>query len=277
MSGDTTYTQQMHELEEIRRDAEEEVNERPPQADGEPAGCPDEPRPGQGHAVGGRGDRRRAAGPGEGRAADPRRDRCRYQRAEASVTAASRKPSTTPRSTSRPTASSTRTRRTVMPRRHRRRPPRWRRGRQPVTVRPVQLSGRQARQFAREYARLATAQPATANGALAASGAWRFRRHLVPFAWLAVTLAAAVILRVTPRPVPYAVIAAAAAGGAAGVGDTAPVPVRPPRRRAGRGCHPGVAARPDRRRVRPPGARAAGCHVGAVHRGVGASLRLAPA
>ena len=96
-----------------------------------------------------------------------------------------------------------------MPRRHRQ--PRWRRG-HAVTVSPVQLSGRPARQFAREYARVTSAGPVTANGALARTGAWRFRRHLVPFAWLAVTLAAAVILRVTPRPVPYAVIAAAAAG-----------------------------------------------------------------
>ena len=96
-----------------------------------------------------------------------------------------------------------------MLRRHRQEP-RWRRSH--VTVRPVQLSGREARQFAREYARASTAAPATANGTLAATGAWRFRRHLAPFAWLAVTLAAAVILRVTPRPVPYAVITAAVAG-----------------------------------------------------------------
>ena len=99
-----------------------------------------------------------------------------------------------------------------MPRRHRAAPPWRRRGMTLSPAGPVQLSGRQARQFAREYARVTPAGPATANGALAASGAWRFRRHLVPFAWLAVTLAAAVILRVTPRPVPYAVIAAAAAG-----------------------------------------------------------------
>src|SRR6266567_247619 len=75
-----------------------------------------------------------------------------------------------------------------MPRRHRRDLPRWRRG-HAVTVRPVQLSGRQARQFAREYARVTRTGPAAANGTLAATGAWRFRRHLVPFAWLAVTLA----------------------------------------------------------------------------------------
>lgn len=99
-----------------------------------------------------------------------------------------------------------------MLRRHRRDLPPWRRGRTPVTIRPVQLSGRQARQFAREYARVNPGQPATASAALAATGAWRFRRHLVPFAWLAVTLAAAVILRVTPRPVPYAAITAVAAG-----------------------------------------------------------------
>jgi hypothetical protein len=98
-----------------------------------------------------------------------------------------------------------------MPRRHQRSAPRWRRG-HAVTVRPVQLSGRQARQFAREYARANPAPPATANATLATTGAWRFRRHLVPFAWLAVTLAAAVVLRVTPRPVPYAAAAAFTAG-----------------------------------------------------------------
>ena len=98
-----------------------------------------------------------------------------------------------------------------MPRRHQRPAPRGRRGRA-VTVRPVQLSGRQAREFAREYARVTRTDPATANSTLAKSGSWRFRRHLVPFAWLAVTLAAAVILRITPRPVPYAAATAFAAG-----------------------------------------------------------------
>jgi hypothetical protein len=96
-------------------------------------------------------------------------------------------------------------------RRHQRPVPRWRRG-HAVTVRPVQLSGRQARQFAREYARVTRTDPAPAGSAVARTGAWRFRRHLVPFAWLAVTLAAAVILRVTPRPVPYAAAAAFVAG-----------------------------------------------------------------
>jgi hypothetical protein len=98
-----------------------------------------------------------------------------------------------------------------MPRRHQRPAPRWRRG-HAVTVRPVQLSGRQARQFAREYARVTRTGPATASSTRAKSGAWRFRRHLVPFAWLAVTLAAAVVLRVTPRPVPYAAAVAFVAG-----------------------------------------------------------------
>jgi hypothetical protein len=99
-----------------------------------------------------------------------------------------------------------------MPRRHRRDLPRWRRG-HPVTVRPVQLTGRQARAFARQYARVTGQDPALAHGTLARTGAWRFRRHLVPFAWLAVTLAAAAVLRVTPRPVPYAAVTAAAACG----------------------------------------------------------------
>lgn len=96
-----------------------------------------------------------------------------------------------------------------MLRRHRRTPP-WRRG---MTLsRPVQLTGRQARQFAREYAR-ATTTPG--RDTLTVPGAWRFRRHLVPFAWLGVTLAAAVVLRVTPRPVPYAITAAVTAAGLA--------------------------------------------------------------
>ena len=161
-----------------------------------------------------------------------------------------------------------------MPRRHLRPAPRWRRG-HAVTVRPVQLSGRQARQFAREYARATRAQPATANGALAATGAWRFRRHLVPFAWLAVTLAAAVILHVTPRPVPYAVIAAAAAGAllvwatrhlsrfarhATELAAVVTLAWLPALTAAG---------------FAPPVPALARCHVGTVHRGVGASLRLA--
>jgi hypothetical protein len=101
-----------------------------------------------------------------------------------------------------------------MPRRRLRDVPRWRRG-HAVAVRPVQLSGRQARAFAREYARVTRTGPATAGRTLAATGAWRFRRHLVPFAWLAVTLAAAAAARVTPRPVLYAAIAAVVAGGLA--------------------------------------------------------------
>ena len=160
-----------------------------------------------------------------------------------------------------------------MPRRHLRPAPRWRRGRQPVTVRTVQLS-------AREYARLTpAAQPAiaSANGALAATGAWRFRRHLVPFAWLAVTLAAAVILRVTPRPVPYAVIASAAAG-ALLVWATRHLS-RFARRSAELAAVVTLAWLPALTAAgfARPGARPPGCHVGAVHRGVGASLRLAPA
>jgi hypothetical protein len=97
-----------------------------------------------------------------------------------------------------------------MLRRHRRDLPRWRRG-HAVIVRPVQLSGRQARQFAREYARVSRTGPATAGSTVARTGAWRFRRHLVPFAWLAVTLTAAAALRVTPRPVPYAAASAVVA------------------------------------------------------------------
>ena len=99
-----------------------------------------------------------------------------------------------------------------MSRRRGRDQPPWRRGHAVTLHRPVQLTGRQARQFAREYARVTRTDIAAANDKLATTGAWRFRRHLVPFAWLAVTLAAAVILRVTPRPVLYAAITAASAG-----------------------------------------------------------------
>lgn len=97
-----------------------------------------------------------------------------------------------------------------MPRRQKLPP--WRRGMAVLQPQPVQLTGRQARAFAREYARVTRQQPAAASDALARTGAWRFRRHLVPFAWLAVTLAAAAGLRVTPHPVPYAVLGSAVTG-----------------------------------------------------------------
>src|SRR5207342_3151618 len=50
---------------------------------------------------------------------------------------------------------------------------------------------------------------ATANDALAVSRAWRFRRHLAPFAWLA-GLAAASGLRAAPHPLLWGVLASVA-------------------------------------------------------------------
>jgi len=89
--------------------------------------------------------------------------------------------------------------------------PRWRR---PKTVArpaaPVQLRGRHGKAFARELAR-ATAQgsegrqagkqaAASANDVLSATRAWRFRRHLPPFAWLAFLIATGLALHFTRHP-----------------------------------------------------------------------------
>jgi Helicase HerA, central domain len=92
--------------------------------------------------------------------------------------------------------------------------PRWKRKAQARTSAGVSLSGRHARAFAREYAREAarlTAGPGTtaaANDTLARTGAWRFRRHMAPFAWIGCLLAGAVLLRRAPHPL----ICATAAG-----------------------------------------------------------------
>jgi hypothetical protein len=92
----------------------------------------------------------------------------------------------------------------TMPRRHARNQPRWRRGMRPYPYSSAQMSGRQAKTFAREYARehaRIAGAAAAADGAPPRRGAWRFRRHLVPFAWIAVLAAAAAAVRATPHPV----------------------------------------------------------------------------
>ena len=96
--------------------------------------------------------------------------------------------------------------------------PRWKRKKQQQPAATViQLRGRQARRFTREVAAIpAQARgkegkegTATANDVLAHSGAWRFRKHLVPFAWLA-GLAAASGLRAAPHPLLWGLAASAA-------------------------------------------------------------------
>lgn len=91
-----------------------------------------------------------------------------------------------------------------MPRRYRRDVPRWRRGRSSAAFYPYPpvMSARQARAYARSQG--------AAGRAEAASGPWRFRYHLVPFAWLAGVLVAAVSLRMTARPVLWAFAASVA-------------------------------------------------------------------
>jgi hypothetical protein len=91
--------------------------------------------------------------------------------------------------------------------------PRWKRRKpQQATATVIQLRGRDARQFTRE---LAATPPggkegtATANDALASSGAWRFRRHLVPFAWLAGLIAFSG-LRAAPHPLLWGLLASVA-------------------------------------------------------------------
>jgi len=98
--------------------------------------------------------------------------------------------------------------------------PRWRRPKTaPRSAAPVQIRGRQARAFARELAK-ATAQgsegrqagqQASANGALAATGAWRFRRHLAPFGWLAALIGAGLALHSTRHPLLFGNLAGLAA------------------------------------------------------------------
>jgi hypothetical protein len=103
-----------------------------------------------------------------------------------------------------------------MSRRRKQEVPRWRRHPHPLHA-PVRLSGRHARAFAREYARAVQLRndPATAKGPLARTGAWRFRRHMAPFAWLAVLVIVAPALRATPHPLLFAFPAGLALGGLA--------------------------------------------------------------
>jgi hypothetical protein len=83
--------------------------------------------------------------------------------------------------------------------------PRWkRRKQQQPAATVIQLRGRQARRFTREVAATPAQDrgkegTATASGALAHSGAWRFRKHLAPFGWLAGLIAASG-LRAAPHP-----------------------------------------------------------------------------
>ena len=86
--------------------------------------------------------------------------------------------------------------------------PRWKRGKaQQHPVMPVQLRGRHAKALTRELIKAGQTAgkagkegTATANDMLARSGAWRFRRHLPPFIWLASLISAGLILHRTAHP-----------------------------------------------------------------------------
>jgi hypothetical protein len=96
-----------------------------------------------------------------------------------------------------------------MPRRNTREVPRWRRGSKPAV-----LTSRQVTRLIRATEQAAkNTRPAAANDALAKSGAWRFRRHMTPFAWIGGLLAAAAGLPVTPHPLGFSIPAAFAAAG----------------------------------------------------------------
>ena len=74
---------------------------------------------------------------------------------------------------------------------------------------PVTLKGRHAKALTRELIK-ANQQPnktAAQNDALARTGAWRFRRHLAPFGWLAFLLLAGAILPATTHPLLFGIIA----------------------------------------------------------------------
>ena len=96
--------------------------------------------------------------------------------------------------------------------------PRWKRGKQQHNAMPVQLRGRHAKALTRELIK-AGQQPAkegkegtaTANGMLARSGAWRFRRHLAPFGWLACLILAGYGLHRTVHPFLFGNLAGLAA------------------------------------------------------------------
>jgi hypothetical protein len=86
--------------------------------------------------------------------------------------------------------------------------PRWRRAQQdpPRPVQVVQLRGRHARAAVRE---LAAREKEGRKEGTSPRGAWRFRRHVAPFAWLA-GLAAASALRAAPHPLLCGLAASAA-------------------------------------------------------------------
>lgn len=103
-----------------------------------------------------------------------------------------------------------------MPRRQSRAVPPWRRGRQQPAARPVQLTGRSARAFAREYAKASQQAPrkngtAASNDALATTRAWRFRRHMPPFVWGGGLAVAGAILHAAPHPLLFGILAGAGA------------------------------------------------------------------
>ena len=97
--------------------------------------------------------------------------------------------------------------------------PRWQRGKQkPQASMPVTLRGRHAKALTREliragqqHGKAAREGTATANGMLAGSGAWRFRRHLAPFGLLTCLSAAGLILPRTAHPFLYGNLASLAA------------------------------------------------------------------
>jgi hypothetical protein len=104
--------------------------------------------------------------------------------------------------------------------------PRWRRGTQVQPAHQVILGRRQQVSFTREVAKAIAANPEAAKTGniipphqavpgsriMAATGAYRFRMHLVPFAWLAAVTGGGLAFRLGHHPVTHAVTAALAAG-----------------------------------------------------------------
>jgi len=85
--------------------------------------------------------------------------------------------------------------------------PRWKRKQpQPATT-VIQLRGRQARRFTRDLAAVPDGKEGKEGTAV--PGAWRFRKHLVPFAWLA-GLAVASGVRAVPHPLLWGMLASVA-------------------------------------------------------------------
>jgi len=102
-----------------------------------------------------------------------------------------------------------------MPRSKTREVPRWKRGKaKKPGAPPVQLRGRSAREFAREFAKATQPQAGgaatPASGTITRTGAWRFRRHLPPFGWLAALIASAG-LHSAPHPLLWGLLASLAA------------------------------------------------------------------